>query len=449
MKTPAPETMPARWVPLLYFAFGHLSLGLAFAAAAWRPEALAGFFYHPRLLAVVHLVTLGWVAGSILGAIHVVGPLALRAPLPVGRLDFVAFATFALGVMAMAGHFWIDEPRGMAAGAVVAALAVTHVSLRAMRAISRAPVPAEVRVHLVFAFGNAIAAALFGVVLGLNKVRPFLPGFVVSNVAAHAHLAAVGFATMTLMGSAYRLLPMMLPAAMPRGALVLTGAILVQLGVWGLFAVLVSGGVGVGVGLCAVVIVAGLGVFFTRVAWMLRHRRPAPSEMRRPDLGTLHAFVALAYLAVSAALGLVLAFAPASEQMLRLTLVYGVTGLVGFLAQVVVGVESRLIPLLGWLWGFADASHRRLPPPLHGLVDRPLHALVVLLWLVGVPLLALGFYGDRLSLVAGGGWTLLAAVALGGAQNVLVLWRAWDLARFRSPPHAPARETPYGRGAVE
>lgn len=446
MSTPASETMPARWVPLLYFAFGHLCLAAAFAAVALRPEALAGFYYHPRLLAVVHLVTLGWITGSILGAIHIVGPLALRAPLPTRRRDFAAFGAFALGVMAMAAHFWTDEPGGMAAGAALAAVAVAYVSVRAIRAVARAPVPAAVRVHLVLAFANAIAAATAGVLLGVNKVHPFLPGFVLSNVAAHAHLAAVAFATMTLMGSAYRLLPMMLPAAMPRGPLVWAGAGLVQLGAWGLFLALVSGSSGAGP--CAALIVAGLAVFFTRVGWMLRHRRPPPSEMARPDLGTVHAFVAFVYLVASAVLGLVLAFAPASEQTLRLTLLYGVTGLVGFLAQVVVGVQARLVPLFGWLWGFADADHQRFPPAMHGLVDRRVHALVVLLWLAGVPLLAAGFYADRTTTIAAAGWTLLAAVGLGAMQNVAALRRAWDPRGFRPPPGARGDGTP-GRDAVE
>jgi putative flippase GtrA len=244
------------------------------------------------------------------------------------------------------------------------------------------------------------------------------------------------------MGSAYRLLPMMLPAAMPRGGLVWAGAVLVTTGVWALFFTLVAGAGGVGAG--AALIVAGLLAFFSRVAWMLRHRRPPPAEMPRPDLGTVHAFVALGYLVLSAVLGLVLAFSPSSEEALRLTLLYGVTGLVGFLAQVVVGVQARLVPLFGWLWGFADAAYERFPPPMHGLVDRRLQAPALALWLAGVPLLGAGFHGDRTSLVAAGGWTLLAAVALGAAQNALVLRRAWDSSRLRSPPQAPVR-----RGGVE
>ena len=33
------------------------------------PRGVAGFFYHSRMLGVVHLVTLGWMATSILGAL--------------------------------------------------------------------------------------------------------------------------------------------------------------------------------------------------------------------------------------------------------------------------------------------------------------------------------------------------------------------------------------------
>ena len=54
--------MPARWVPLLYFAFAHLCLAMALAALVFAPTSLVGFFYHPRMLAVVHLVTLGWIS---------------------------------------------------------------------------------------------------------------------------------------------------------------------------------------------------------------------------------------------------------------------------------------------------------------------------------------------------------------------------------------------------
>ena len=67
----------------------------------------------------------------------------------------------------------------------------------------------------MLAFFNILVAAILGVLIGFDRVYHFLPGFVLANVFVHAHLAALGWATMMVIGVAYRLLPMILPAAMP------------------------------------------------------------------------------------------------------------------------------------------------------------------------------------------------------------------------------------------
>ena len=85
---PKSGALPTRILPVLYFAFAHIALAVAFAAVAFDPVAVAGFFYHARIVAIIHLVTLGWISGSILGAVYIVGPLALRMPMPARRLDY-------------------------------------------------------------------------------------------------------------------------------------------------------------------------------------------------------------------------------------------------------------------------------------------------------------------------------------------------------------------------
>ena len=73
---------PTRAIPLLYLGTAHASLLLACVLAGLWPRAVAGFFYHSWMVAIVHLVTLGWITFSILGAIYIVGPLALRMAMP-------------------------------------------------------------------------------------------------------------------------------------------------------------------------------------------------------------------------------------------------------------------------------------------------------------------------------------------------------------------------------
>jgi len=419
---PAAALMPARWPPLLYLAFAHLCLAAAFAALAGRPGNLTGFFYNPRMLAVVHLVTLGWISGSILGATYVIGPLAFRMPLPAGPADYAAFAGFAVGVVGMASHFWIDSPRGTAWGAALVAAAMTHVAVRGLAGLRHAPVNLEARLPMAFAFLNVMAAALIGFLLALNKVVPVLTIAHLDVVVAHAHLAALGWATMMVIGAGYRILPMVLPAEMPRGAVAFASPILVEGGVAALVWSLLSGGGG---GPAVVLTILGLLAFGSRVAWMLRHRRPPPAERPRPDWATAHALQAVVYLLGACGVGSVLAVAEPSETTLALANVYGVMALVGFLSQMVVGVLGRILPLFAWLWGFADRGHATMPSSLHAAPVRPLQALVFVLWTAGVPLLAFGLGGDRKRIVSAAGAMLLTAVVANLANGVVVLRRLW------------------------
>src|SRR5436305_1674234 len=220
---------PGRPSPaLLYLASAHLFLGTALGTIALAPASVAGFWYHPRMVAIVHLVTLGWSTASILGALYMIGPLAMRLALPPRRGDLGAFAALAIRVAGLAAHVRIAAPARMAAGAAIAA--------------------------------------------------------------------------------------------------------------------------------------AALALFLRRVAWMARHRRPAPKELRRPDYGVLHILQALVWLAAAAVLGLALAFTPPAEWKLGAAMAYGVFALVGFLAQMIVGVNARLLPIFAWL---ASYGGRLLdaPPP--------------------------------------------------------------------------------------
>jgi hypothetical protein len=374
------------------------------------------------MVAVVHLITLGWINASILGALYMIAPMALKARLPPRRLDYAAWTLYAIGVLGMVSHFWLDSPKGMVWSAGTVTVALLWVAGRAAAALRPAKIPREVKLHFHLAFLNVLIAATLGVLLGLNKVHPLLGGFVLTNVYAHAHLAALGWATMMVMGAGYRLLPMLLPAALPEGRMVAAGAILLETGVLGLFASFLFRSRAAG--LFGLVIVAGLAVFLSRVRWMRRHPRPAPRELRRPDWGVLHALQALVYLALAAALGIALAFNPSAEWTLRAAPVYGVLGLVGFLAQIVVGVEQRLLPLYAYLRVADDASLGTPLPSPHATPVRSLQAAVFALWTAGVPGLAAGLGLERPPVIAAGAAALLTAVLLGAIGDLVLFRRA-------------------------
>src|SRR5262249_10499328 len=180
-------------------------------------------------------VTLGWITFSILGSIYIVGPLALRMEMRAQRLDYVAYGLALIGLVGMVGHFWIEEYAGMAWSAGTAAAGVLYMTGRIVVSVRHADVQPAVKLHITLACVNFWLAAAMGLLIAIDKVVHFLPGFVLSNVFAHAHLAALGWATMMVMGVGYRLLPMTFPSKMPASRSMFLSAALLETGVLGLF----------------------------------------------------------------------------------------------------------------------------------------------------------------------------------------------------------------------
>jgi hypothetical protein len=418
--SPTPRTpLPPRLLPVLYFGVAHVALAFAFAAVALDPRGVSGFFYHARMLGIVHLVTLGWITASILGSLYVVGPIALRVWIPAMWLDYTAFALVLIGIVGMVAHFWLQAYGGMAWSAITVGTGIIAVGVHVARRLRHASLPRAVSAHIMLAFLNVLGAAALGVLIGFDKVYHFLPGFVLANVFAHAHLAALGWATMMVIGVAYRLLPMILPAATPGGPRLWLSAILLQTGVSGLFVTLLWHGPFAWI--CALTIVGGLAAFLSQVVWMLRRPRPRPPGVRRPDPAVMHAGASLTSLGLASVLGVWLTIVEPSSATLRIAMAYGVFGLVGFLAQMVVGMEGRLLPIFAWYWAYANTGYKGSVPSQHAMPWRNGQELVFVLWLFGVPALAGGLAFDAVTFVSAAAWCLLAATLLDAVNVARIL----------------------------
>jgi hypothetical protein len=410
--------LPAAGLPLLYFGFAHLCLALALAVLLVRPDLPGGFFHHPRMIAVVHLVTLGWITSSILGAFYIVGPLALRLPLRPGWRDRAAFMLFAAGVTGVVGHFWTGEYSGMAWSAVLVAAGVLHVAVRAWRGLPASPVTWPVKLHVALAFANFLLASVFGMVIGLNRIHGWFAWSPMSAAFAHAHLAAVGWPVMMVVGLAYRLIPMIVPARMPNRSSLAVSALLLESGTIALAIALIARSIWST--LAAAIIIAGIASFIREVRQIIESRLPAPPALPRPDWATWQTHVAFGWLVTAAGAGMLLTLPLPVTWTVPLGWIYGTAGLIGFLAQVVVGIQGRLLPLHGW---YRMMETRQMQPPersAHTLASHRLAKAILIAWSIGVPVLAVGLACASHATVAAGCAALLAGVALNAMQLVTI-----------------------------
>ena len=422
---PHRHRLPPRNLTLTYLAFAYLCLAAAFLILASTPQAVGGFFYQPKMLAVVHLVTLGWISSSILGSFYLISPIALRTVLRPGWGDYAACALVLIGVAGLVSHFWIDRYSGMVWSAGTLLVGLAYVAVRGVAAVVSAPIQGGVKLHIVLAFANILGAGILGMLIGIEKQQiHVLPGYLLHSVYAHAHLAALGWATMMVMGTAYRLFPMVLPSAMPKPSRTWASAVLVEAGlVILLFALPASHRLGIVTGTAA--ITAGLLAFFSQVLWMKRRPKRSPKGLQRPDFAAWHAMQAVGYLAVAAAIGVALAFAPSGAWKIRAAMAYGVFGLIGFLAQVVVGIAARLLPMFSWMHSYVESEFMVVPPSQYEMHSRRLQAAGFVLWTLGVPALAWGLSFDAWTLISLSSTLLLVALSCNAINGVLILRHAF------------------------
>ncbi len=405
------ELTPSSAVPLAYYALAHLGLAAALAVFVVDPALPGTSFYHPRMVALVHLLTIPWLTGSILGSFYIVGPLVLRAAMPVGKGDWIAFSSFAAGAVGMVGHFWIGTYDGMAWSAGMVTGAVAWVAVRAWRGLPGSPARWPVTLHVALAFANFLAAATLGILIGVDRSRGFLGISPLAAMFAHLHLAAVGWVAMMVVGLSYRLIPMILPAAMPTGRSLAASAVLIEAGVVTLAATLLSGGTIVWPG--ALLIVGGFACFVAQIRIAVARRMPRPPALPARDWSTWQTHAAFVWLLVAAALGVSLAAGVGDERRLTIMWLYGVAGLVGFLAQIVTGMQGRLVPLYAWYRAFA-ASGSPLERGANSLPQAAFARPIFLLWTAGVPLLAWGLSTQHLFAIRLAASLLLAGVIAGG-----------------------------------
>lgn len=432
--------LPPRPLPLIYFAVARVAFLGALLAVALEPTIAAGLFYQPRLIAAVHLVTIGWLTFSIYASLYIVGPLALRIALPARAADYVACGMAIAGLMVAIGGFWRNEMMTAGWWAALVLPAAVLLASRMWLALGAVPVQPAVRLHIGLAFANFFAAAALGVTLGVDRTRDVLPAPTLSNVYAHAHLAAVGWVGLMAIGIGYRLFPMVLPAAMPEGRSLYFSAAFIQSGV-----LLLGSGLLFQVPWlvppAALLVTAGFAAFLLQVRCMLGQRRPPPVAMRRPEYGALQSLASLCWLAIAVLMGLYLAIAPMSELTVRVSLAYGVVSLIGFFAQLVAGMEYRILPFFAWYWAFANTGFKGSVPNPHEMPIPGLQQVCFFLWLAGVPLLALGAAWPLPRLISAGAWLLALAVAAGAIDAAAIASYA-----FRKKAPDPSIDRPREKG---
>lgn len=324
-------------IPFRFFGLAVLSHVAFWAMLCVDAEQLAGFRGGlAPVLAAIHLLTIGVLVTTAIGAAVQILPVVTRRTLAaVWPVRFV-FWLLLPGLVLLVAGFQVIRPGLASAGGILAGTAIcafAAILADNLRRTSRPPV--------VLAFcWTALAALVATALLGVTVVVNFQWGGLSDHVAlAHAHLILGGFGGMGLfvLGFSHVLVPMFTLASVPEARWAWTGfataVLAVALGMAGALAhstLLLTAAGGTGLAACGVHL------------WLMR--QALRGGMRR-RLGLSFVLLRSAWVLLPVALGAGLAVVLGGEAAGG-PVPFALLLFVGWLLTFLLGILQRILPML-------------------------------------------------------------------------------------------------------
>jgi hypothetical protein len=351
------EQAPPLSVPFRFFLTAPVFGLLCAALVVWRGPDLFASRWKPATLGATHLVTLGFLASVMIGAMMQILPVLVGAPLPAPRLvAWLTHAALVAGTLALAGGFVLLQPAllGFAVIALAAGLAVFLVAVgmslarvRSWNTTVGVMWLVAIALAVTVTFGVLLAASLaFGSALSTPALYDLHPGW-----------GLLGWIGMLVIGVAYQVVPMfqMTPAYSDKLTNWLTWAIFAALALWTVVQVTLGeagNALARGLALSLAAAYAAFGLV-TLDLQRQRRRRLADVTLDFWRVGMICLIVAAA--AWTAKLTQIVALPDPFDVFL------GVLAIVGVAVSVVNGMLYKVAPFLVWFHLQAQGVGRPIP----------------------------------------------------------------------------------------
>lgn len=428
------DVQPPLAIPLRHFLVGLAFLLAGAVAMLWTTGTRAAGGATPPFarVATVHLLLVGWVAITILGAVTQFVPVWSGVRIHSRRLASLQLLLVAGGVPGLAGALWLGRPAAGVPFALAMVLGVAVFGYNVARTLLAARPWDATEAHFALALGFFAAAIALATALALDFRAAVFPAAGVtrtSAIAAHATLAVFGGVLTTIAGALYQLGPMFTQSdpeafddrlrrlesvALPVGVVLLAGGRLVAS--------------------VPTAVVGGVLVATASVAlgWFLLRRVRRATGTRTPMLPR-YGVVALALLAwglTAGAAWLRAATGAPGPGVLDPALRFGVPSagpvlLFAAIGFVVAGTLYHVVPFLIWVHRYADRVGLEPVPTIDDLTGERLARGDLVATVGGTTLVLAAATGDLVGVDAPPGLALagLLLAALGLAAFLANLLR--------------------------
>ncbi len=313
-----------------------------------------------------HLALIGWVSITIIGAMYQLVPTIRGTELFSEKLANIQFWTINIGTIGLflgllIRNFWIKVFSGILL--VASSYLFAYIIFETIFSI-REKLDPTIRFFVV-----AIAYFLGAITLGLLMMAKIIPNF----ITAHAHLALVGWVSITIMGAEYQMLPMLALKKLYSEKLADIQFWIVNIGTIGMFFGLI------------VAIKMFFSVFGTvflisslLFAYIMYKTLTGDEKVQeKMDMSVKFFVCAIIYFLIASTLGILMA-----TGILYLKIAHVHLALIGWVSITIIGGMYHILPMLVWMEKYSEKLGEEPVPMIKDLYSEKLANVVF--WMMNI-----------------------------------------------------------------
>ncbi|MFN3404626.1 MAG: hypothetical protein ACK40G_11060 [Cytophagaceae bacterium] len=373
--------LPSMSLVIPYFVFSSISFLAAAILIYISSESFCIHYFHPKLLAITHMLVLGFITSVIFGALFQMFPVIFNITIKSELLGKLTFVCLSLGTCIMVYCFWIFKT-GMLFQ-LGGGLVLLSFILFSINFFKSAESSGEASIESEFISSSVIwllLTGLVGLLLVINFTYPFIHSSHLEILKIHAHFGIVGWILLLVMGVSAKLVPMFVIAKSQKPQLLRYTYYLVNIG-------LIFVSLTVYFELSAwltlffiIMIIGGILLFLTFIFQSFKTgvRKNLGPELRL----TLISFYILIFCLPIALVFPLKLFT--NIQVMQLAVVYGLLILLGFSGALILGQSLKIFPFILWMHIHQRYSGKKKIPLPKELVSEKVTSVIMVLFLFGL-----------------------------------------------------------------
>ena len=409
MQQVASQNAPSPFIVVPHFIIGAGIWLIISILIILSPDAFLAHYFNPKLLAITHLIVLGFITMIIFGALYQLTPVIMELKLYSEKLAIISLLMLVSGTLLLGFSFWnflLGSIMYISAALIVAAviLFAINIFITGNRSSKNSIQKDFILTSIIWLMFTVIA----GTALAVNLTFPFLQAPHLELLKLHSHAGIAGWFIQLIIGVGSRLLPMFMVSHNLNEKKLKIAYYFINGGlITGIVALFLLWEIGVVI--ATISVVAGILCFISYIFEAYKKR-----IKKHLDIGMKQTFVSFLTFIIALILVLLLISETGWLKNIteRISMAYGVTLLIGFITSLIMGQTYKTLPFIIWLKVYRNKVGRgKIPLPKELYSEK---AATFQLWFFasGFFILLTGIIVSNAYLIRLGGIFLFLAILL-------------------------------------